>query len=273
MLYLPSIMLGNRKRGAVVDLPPETPQPVPVDVSTFTTVTGDGNTSVDIPSKTLTITFGTTATSLRGSAPVTVGKRYRVTWGQANDNSNQGQAGFGTSLGGPQYRPTMSGVTGLNTFDFTAVTSTLYLTFQKASTGTTVFSNITLLEIPEVTWVDTNLVSPANWTALSTGVTVNGTTGEITIPATGTTLLARQNLVTEAGKLYRLRWVNNGNTSMALLGNTQGGGQFKSASSSDPVGSRTYEFTASSTSTWVQFQRSASGTVVISNIQVQEVAP
>lgn len=273
MLYLPSVMLGRRKRGSVVDLPPETPQPVPMDLTTFTTVTGDGTASANTSTGVVSVTYGTVATSLRGSTPVTSSKRYRVQWTMANDNGNAGQVGFGTSLGGPQYRPTLSGTVGTNTFDFTAVSTPLYVTFQKPSAGTSTFSSITLLEIPEVTWVDTSLITPAGWTQLSSGVTVDGSTGAITIPATGTALSARQGVATEVGKFYRLRWTNGSNTTQCLIGPTNGSGVQKTASSSDPVGSRTYEFTATSTTTWIQFQRSANGTAVVSNIQIQEVAP
>lgn len=273
MLYLPSVMLGRRKRGSVTDLPPETPQPVPMDLSNFTTVTGDGVASANTGTGVVSVAFGTVATSLRGSTPVTAAKRYRVQWTMANDNANNGQVGFGTSLGGPQYRPTLSGTAGTNTFDFTALSTPLFATFQKPSTGTSTFSSITLLEIPEVTWVDTSLITAAGWTQLSAGVTVDGTTGAITIPATGTNLSARQGVATTIGKLYRLRWTNGSNTTQALIGTSNGNGTQKTASSSDPVGARTYEFVATTTTTWFQFQRATSGTAVVSAIQVQEVAP
>lgn len=248
------------------------PVQIPVDVALFATKAGDGATALDSETQSISISYGTTATSLRSSAiTVEVGKRYRVFW--TLGGTSGGQAGFGVSVGGPQYRPTMGGTAGENTFDFTATSENFHITFQRASAGTTTFSNIYLQEIPAVSWVDIapNLFVPESW-ILSTGVTVDAETGDITIPATGTTISARQGVATEVGKLYRLRWVNNNNSTMCLIGTANGGAQFKSASSSDPVGSRTHEFLASTTTSWVQFQRSANGTAIVSDIYLQEVA-
>ena len=247
------------------------PVQIPVDVALFATVTGDGTTSLDTENQSISISYGTTSTSRRSSAiTVEVGKRYRVFW--TLSGTSGGQAGFGTSVGGPQYRPTMGGTAGVNTFDFTATSVNFHITFQRASAGTTVFSDIYLQEIPQVSWVDIapTPFDPEAW-ILTSGVTVDAETGAITIPATGTTISARQGVATEIGKLYRLRWVNNDNTTMCLIGTSNGGAQFKSAASSDPVGSRTHEFLASTTTTWVQFQRSANGTVVVADIHLQEV--
>ncbi len=244
---------------------------VDIPVANFATVAGDGSTTVDTTAKTLSITFGTTATSLRGSYGVTTGKRYRIIWTMESTNATTGQLGLGTSLGGPQYRPTISGVEGANFVEFTATTSTVYPTFQRASTGTTVFSNIKIQEIAEVSWADTALITAAGWTQLSSGVTVDSGTGAITIPATGTNLSARQGIATTVNTLYRLRW-NNSASTQCLIGTANGGSQMKSASASDAIGDRTYEFRATTTTTWIQFQRSTSGTAVVSNIVVQQVA-
>lgn len=249
--------------------------PVAVPVSGFTTTTGDGAAVADSGAGTLTITYGTTATSMRGSASgLTVGNRYRVFWTVSNSNATQGQAGFGTSLGGPQYRPTMGGVTGANSFDFTAETSTLYLTFQRASAGTSTFSGLSISAIPQVTWtaLSPQLVTPASWTALSSGVTVNGTSGAITIAATGTLISAAGSFQTAAGKLYRLVWTAAGNTVQVAIGGTQGSATLKSAGVNHAIGADAYEFTASSTTTWIQFQRQTSGTATVSGIALQEVA-
>lgn len=247
------------------------PVQIPVDVALFATVTGDGTTSLDTEAQSISISYGTTATSRRSSAiTVEVGKRYRVFW--TLGGTSGGQAGFGTSVGGPQYRPTFGGTTGEQTFDFTATSTSFHITFQRASSGTTTFSNVYLQEIPEVTWADIepNLFDPGAW-ILSSGVTVDAETGAITIPATGTVISARQGVATEIGKLYRLRWVNNNNSTMCLIGTANGGSQFKSAASSDPVGARTHEFLATTTTSWVQFQRSANGTAIVSDIYLQEV--
>lgn len=247
--------------------------PTAIPVSGFTTTTGDGATVADSGAGTLTITYGTTATSMRGStAGLTVGNRYRVFWTVSNSNATQGQAGFGTSLGGPQYRPTMGGVTGANSFDFTAETSTLYLTFQRASAGTSTFSALSIAGIPQVSWaaLSPQPVTPSFWTALSSGVTVNGTSGNITIPATGTLLSAAGSFSTTIGKLYRLVWSNAGNTVQVVIGGAQGSTTLKSSGVNHPAGANAYEFTATSSTTWIQFQRSASGTVTVFGAALQE---
>lgn len=246
--------------------------PTALDVSTFSTKTGDGTTAVDPTAKTLTIAYGTAATSLRGQHPVTSGTRYRVSWTMSSTNATQGQAGFGTSLGGPQYRPTIGGVAGVNIFDFTAVGDTLYPTFQRASTGETTFSAITIAEIPQVTWADISPqpITSSTWTALSSGVTVSS--GTITIPATGTLLSAAGSITTVAGKLYRLVWTVGTNTVQCAIGTSQGSAAMKSAGVNHSIGTNTYEFMATSTTTWFQFQRQTSGTTVVSSIALQEVS-
>lgn len=239
-------------------------------LSPLTNATVGGNGTVNVTAISAEVTYGTNATSARFTHPVTTGQRYRVEWTESGTSG--GQAGFGLSGGGTQYRSTIDSVQG-DYFDFTAVSDTLGVSFQRASAGTTTFSNITLTPIPEVTWTNNpSLVVPANWTALSAGVTVDPTTGDITIPAAGSTLLARQQILgLTTGKLYRLSWTNGGNTTMALIGTSQGGTQIKTASSSDPVGARTFEFVHQGT-TWIQFQRSASGTAIVSNIVIQEAS-
>lgn len=220
----------------------------------------------------VSVTYGTSTTAARFSHPVTIGQRYRLTWAQSGATS--GQTAFGTSSGGIQYRPLLAAVQG-PVFEFTATAANLWIIAQRSASGTTVFSNFTITPIPEVTWVDItpSLINKAGWT-ISAGVTVDTNTGAITIAATGTTISARQEITgLTQGVNYRLRWINNSNSTMALLGTSNGGGQMKSAVSSDAVGSRTYEFVAQgATFTYVQFQRSTNGTAVVSDIEFQQVA-
>lgn len=233
--------------------------------TTGAAVGGDG--TVTPTSTQVAVTFGTVATSARFSHTVVSGQRYRISWTESGTSG--GQAGFGTSAGGTQYRSTLASVQGTY-FDFTATSTSLWISFQRASAGTTTFSNITIVPKAEPTWVNTSLVVIANWTNLSAGVTVDGTTGDITIPAAGSTLLARQNITGAVqGTLYRLSWTNVSNTTFCLIGTSNGGSQIKTAGSSDPVGARTFEFVAQA-STWIQFQRSAAGTATVTNIVIQE---
>lgn len=240
---------------------------IDIDVSTFSSSAGDGVTSFDAGAKTVSVAYGTTTTRLSGTVPVTVGKRYRITWAFSGDSGMQTY--FGSTAGGVQYRAAIAGDVF---WDVTAPATPIHMSFQRIAVGTTVASNLKVQEIPEVSWVDTAEITPANWVNLSAGVTVDGTTGAITIPAAGSSLSARQELTTVAGTLYRIRWVNNSNTTMCLIGTSQGGGQFKTSSSSDAVGSRTFEFRASSTTSWLQYQRTAAGTAVVSDIFMQVLA-
>ena len=240
---------------------------VDVDVSTFNTGQGDGAYSFNTETKTLSVAYGTTTTNIRGSHPTTIGARYRITW--TTSGTSGWQTYFGTAAGGIQYRHATAND---NLYDFTATTTTVYITFARPTAGTTVFSNIKIQQIPAVSWTDTALITPAGWTNLGTGVTVDGTTGAITIAATGTNTSARQQITTVASTLYRLRWVNSGNSTQCLIGNVSGGNQMKTSTFSDAVSSLTYEFRATGTSTWIQFQRAASGTATVSSIFVQVVA-
>ena len=248
--------------------------PTVVDVTTFSTKAGDGTTSVDSGAKTLTVAFGTASTSLRGQHPVNTGARYRVSWSMSSTNATQGQMGAGTSIGGPQYRPTLSGVAGTNFFDFTAVSTPVYLTAQRASTGETTFSDITVTEIPEVAWTDLSPqpIKASFWTAVTTGVSVNGTTGDLTIAATGTLLSAAGALPTTVGKLYRLVWTVGTNTVQCAIGSAQGSSVLKSTGVNHAIGVNSYEFTAAATTTWIQFQRQTTGTATVSSIALQEIA-
>jgi hypothetical protein len=239
----------------------------PVNVSTFNTGGGDGAYSFDPDARTISVAYGTTATNIRGSHPTIIGNRYRISWTYSGATGTQ--AYFGTSVGNIQYR---HAVAGDSFFDVTATAPVLYITFSRPSAGTTVVSNIVAQTIQGVTWVDTAAVTPAGWTNISAGVTVDGTTGAITIAATGTNISARQQLTTVAGTLYRVRWVNTGNSTQCVIGSTSGGNQMKTATFSDAIGSLTYEFRATNTTPWLQYQRSAAGTAVVSNIFLQVTA-
>lgn len=229
-----------------------------------------GAGTVNVTATSAEVIYATNATSARFSHPVVVGQRYRVSWSESGTSG--GQAGFGTSAGGTQYRSTFASGQG-TFFDFTATTATLWISFQRASAGTTTFSNIRIEPISEPTWADMspNPISDltADW-VLSAGVTVNESTGDLTIAATGSTISGRQEIDVVANKLYRLAWTNTSNTTMCLIGTTNGGSQIKTASSSDAVGARTFEFVGQGTTMWVQWQRATTGTAVVTNPRVQE---
>jgi hypothetical protein len=238
---------------------------VPISIALFSTAYGDGTTSIDTTAQTISIAYGTTSTGRRALVPVVVGKRYRVSWTYTGTTGMQLYAG--TAAGGLQYRPNIANDLF---FDFTATTTDLHLGFQRIATGTTTVSNLTIQEIPAVTWADTSLITPAGWVSISPGVTIDQTTGAMTIASTGSLLSARQGFTTTVGKLYRARWNNSIAGVFCLIGSSNGGSQMKSAASSDSSGDKTYEFRATTTQSWLQYQRSTTGTAVVSNIFVQE---
>jgi hypothetical protein len=256
---------NDRERQKARRLGPGSPRPEPIDTTTFTTKAGDGATSTD--NDTISITYGTALTALRAGRTVVSGKRYRITW---NMDGAGGQAMFGATLGGAQYRPALAGVVGANKFEFTAQSTPVYLSFQRNAAGTSTFSNLRIVEIPEVTWTDTDIITPATFTIFTTGASIDPETGVITIPATGTQMNARGSFVTEIGKLYRVRYLISTNTAFLTLGTTNGGSQLKIASMSE-LGQRYFEFTATTNPTWINFHRVTSGTTQISDIRLQAV--
>ena len=92
--------------------------------------TGDGTVT---PSATeVSVTYGTTTTGARFSHPVTIGQRYRVTWTQTGSAS--AQTGFGNSVGGVQYRPSLAPAQG-SVFEFTATAATFWINAQRVGAG------------------------------------------------------------------------------------------------------------------------------------------
>lgn len=232
--------------------------------TTGAATSGDGTIT---PSSTdVSVTFGTVTTSARFSHTVVSGQRYRVIWTQTG--SSNAQAGFGTSAGGSQYRPTLVGSQG-TTFDFTATSTTLWVNFQRVNAGTTVFSDILITPIAEPTWsaVSPAIPDPATWT-LAAGATINS--GTITIVASGSAVTARNSFTTVAGKLYRLSHTVGTTTVFSVLGTSAGASTFKSSGTADAVGAVTFEFVPTGTTTHLQYSRTVAGTTVISNIVIQE---
>lgn len=114
------------------------------------------------------------------------------------------------------------------------------------------------------TWV-TNTGTPGT-------VSVDAVTGQITIVANGTAeAYARRSVTTEVNKTYQLTWSNDTATIMfRMVGNSAGVGDVRAANVS-VTGDNKLEFTATSTTTWIQFSRTTAATVTISSIILQEV--
>lgn len=116
-------------------------------------------------------------------------------------------------------------------------------------------------------------VNAAAWTTGGPGtVTIASITGEIKIVADGTGLVyARRGVPTTVNKRYQLTWSCDTTTVMARqVGSTAGASDIIAAANST-VGDNKREFTATSTTTWVQFQRTAAGSPLVSNLILQEI--
>ena len=103
-------------------------------------------------------------------------------------------------------------------------------------------------------------------------VTVDAITGQITIVTNGSAeAYARRSVTTEVNKTYLLSWSNDTSTVMfRMIGTAAGTGDVRSANVSVP-GDNKLEFTATSTTTWIQFGRTTAATVTISSISLEEV--
>lgn len=115
-----------------------------------------------------------------------------------------------------------------------------------------------------------NRLSPGSWSLIGT-VTVDQSTGDISLAATGTTVSARQGVTTVPGRKYRLSWSINGFCAFNLIGTTSGGSEIRPIGTCDGAGDYAYEFVAPTTSAWIRFQRSTSGTANVTNLLLHEM--
>lgn len=119
----------------------------------------------------------------------------------------------------------------------------------------------------------TNLLRGVTWITGGPGtVTVTAGTGAITIVADGTgAVFARYGVATTVNKRYQLTWSNDSSTVMfRMIGTTQGGSDIVGYNAST-TGDNKLEFTATSTTTWISYQRPTAATVRISSIIMQEI--
>lgn len=117
--------------------------------------------------------------------------------------------------------------------------------------------------------------SVSGWTLTSGPGTVTPDTGTDTVllsSAGGTATVTRRQYTVVAGKNYRLRWTTSGVACQSSLSNTVGGEQYKGiGSANDALGDNSFIFLASSTTLYVQFQRTAAGDCTLSNIALEQI--
>lgn len=115
----------------------------------------------------------------------------------------------------------------------------------------------------------------AGWT-LTSGpgtVTPNVGAGTVLLSAAGSTPTVTRRLYTVvAGRQYRVRWNTSGTTCASSLSTTISGEQYKGLGSvHDPLGDNSFIFTATSTSLYWQFQRTALGDCTIGSIALEQI--
>jgi hypothetical protein len=124
--------------------------------------------------------------------------------------------------------------------------------------------------------VDTyvNLLRPGGaWITGGPGtVTIGSVNGQMTIVADGTGLVyARRGVTTQVNKTYQLTWSNDTTTLMfRQIGTAEGLGDIRAANVS-AIGDNKIEFVATTTTTWVSFQRTTAASVTISSLLLREI--
>ena len=116
--------------------------------------------------------------------------------------------------------------------------------------------------------------STTTWTDTFGPGTVNVSSGtSIVIGASGTNPTGvRKSFTVVAGQTYQFRWTVSGASCAAVLGNTSGGGQYKGLGAiDDPLSANSFVFTATSTTLFVQFQRTPSGTCTITDLALEQL--
>jgi hypothetical protein len=118
-----------------------------------------------------------------------------------------------------------------------------------------------------------NLVAAGSWTTGGAGTATGGATVTINGVATGATY-ARQSFATVPGGTY---WLTFEVLAAAVLpvvsvGTTAGGAETVAAASA-AAGSNRVAFTAAASTTWVQFQRTGTGTSSVNAVSVERVLP
>ena len=121
-----------------------------------------------------------------------------------------------------------------------------------------------------------NMIKAANWIAGGTGTTsISATSGYLTItPANDTTrTYLRQQLLTEVGKTYWVSWdLVTSNVMWRMLGTTENGTDILNVNVS-AVSENKFVFTATTTTTWLEFNRVSAGAASVGSVRCEEVTP
>lgn len=130
--------------------------------------------------------------------------------------------------------------------------------------------------VPVAVPAGANMIKAANWIAGGTGTTsISATSGYLTItPANDTTrTYLRQQLLTEVGKTYWVTWdLVTSNVMWRMLGTTENGTDILNINVS-AVSENKFVFTATTTTTWLEFNRVSAGAASVGSVRCEEVTP
>jgi hypothetical protein len=116
--------------------------------------------------------------------------------------------------------------------------------------------------------------STTAWTDTFGPGTVNVSSGtSIVIAAAGGSATGvRKSYTVVAGQTYRIKWTTSGITCASAFGTTSGGGEYKGLGSAhDPLGANQRVFLATSTTLFIQFQRTEVGTCTINGLALEQL--
>jgi hypothetical protein len=222
------------------------------------TLTGDGSNSIRIKTRVVTVP----------------GRIYMMSF--SADNANTGIV-IGTVKNASDLANTNTSTLTGNQVTFTASTTQAWIMFYKISVGSTVIDDVAVVETQvangdfAVSPVNAAQNTPQNgwqWSRTAGTSTVTWAAGQVTITPDGTNnAWLEASFATVVGMTYAVAADVATNTLACTVGTVQGSSSLLSASFT-PGPTKRGVFTATTTTTWIRFQRSAAGATVFDNVAV-----
>lgn len=216
----------------------------PVEHGTWT-LEGDGTMTVNSPTSIDLMATATGNSSARVSFATEAGKTYALTFtigGQAATVS------VGSIPAAIDLNAGVAAPIGTNTVSFTAVSSISHVKFTTTVSGSLFLSD---LAITETVWATGGPGTVTNQTATTVSINAVG----------GTPTFARRALQTVPGENYTVSWTSNSVTGTWAIGSAQGLTDIAAPGPSFVLGANSPQFTATSSLTYLTFQRTGAGTV------------
>jgi len=237
----------------------------PTDISGWTTAHTNASTVSIVAGVATWSTNGVDAARLRQSFPTVVGETYLV----SVSGTGVGIL-IGTTAGTSDV---VSNVTNnlRPTFTFVATTTTTWFNTLSTINGATL-DNISVRQIIR-DGSEMNSILPWTLTVAGTATATESPTGTLNLTGDGTNAAAADKVFgTVPGASYRVTFNITGASLPAIVGTSQGGFNIV-APTVFSIGLNSFQFTATSATSWLRFSRTgASPTGVVSNISVKLVA-